>query len=226
MAIIHEALAQGSEAWLAARLGLATASEFHRIITSAKGDLSKSAPKYAHALVAETLLRRPLARAPGTPWAMARGTQFEPFARAEYARVNQVEVRQVGLVTTDDGRLGASPDGLIIGQPGGLEIKCLLDDHHVGFWAEGPGDDYRQQVQGNLAINELEWWDLYAWHPNLPPVTIRTYRDEPYIAKMGPALAAFLALRDDLLAKAAAAGWEAREAEPLPATFGALKVAA
>ena len=33
--------------------------KFSRIITAAKGDLSKSAPKYAHQLVAETLLGRP-----------------------------------------------------------------------------------------------------------------------------------------------------------------------
>jgi YqaJ-like viral recombinase domain len=225
MAIIHE-MEQGSDAWLAARLGIPTASEFHRIITSAKGDLSKSAGKYAHALVAETLLGRPLARSPGTPWAMARGKQLEPFAVAQYAFDNGVEVRRVGFVTTDDGLLGASPDGLIVGQRGGLEVKCLLDDGHVGVWADGPGDDFRQQVQGNLAICELDWWDLYVWHPELPPITIRTLRDEPYIAKMGPALAAFIAMRDALLCKAHEDDWHARVCAPVPATFGSVRAAA
>jgi hypothetical protein len=225
MAIIHE-MEQGSDAWFAARLGIPTASEFHRIITSAKGDLSASAGKYAHALVAETLLGRPLVRSPGTPWAMARGKELEPFAIAQYERDNGVEVRRVGFVTTDDGRLGASPDGLIVGQRGGLEVKCLLDDGHVGVFADGPGNDFRQQVQGNLAICELEFWDLYVWHPELPAIQIRTLRDEPYIAKMGPALAGFLTLRDGLLAKARTADWHARERAPVPATFGALRSAA
>jgi hypothetical protein len=225
MAIIHE-FEQRSEAWYAARLGIPTASEFHRIITAVKGDLSKSASKYAHALLAEKLLRRPLDKPPSTPWAMARGRQLEPFALAQYAREMGLDVRQVGFVTTDDGRLGASPDGLIVGEPGGAEFKCLLDDNHVSLWADGPGEDFRQQVQGNLAIAELEWWDLYGYHPNLPAVRIRTYRDEPYIAKMGVALVQFLEIRDELVAKAEQAGWEAHAAEPLPATFAAVRAAA
>jgi hypothetical protein len=225
MAIIHE-MVQGSDEWFAARLGIPTASEFHRIITASKGDLSKSAGKYAHALVAETLLGRSLAKPPGTSWAMERGRQLEPLAVAQYAQENKVEVRRVGLVTTNDGRVAASPDGLIIGTRGGLEVKCVLDDNHVGIWADGPGDDYRQQVQGNLAVAELEHWDLYAFHPVLPAVRIRTYRDEPYIAKLGIALGQFLDMRDELLMRANAEGWAAREPACIPATFGALKAAA
>ncbi len=202
---------QNSDAWLAARLGIPTASEFHRIITAVKGDLSKSARKYAHALVAETLLGRPLEKPPGTPWAMERGKLLEPPAIQQYSFTNDVEVRRVGFVTTDDGRVGCSPDGLIIGTRGGLEVKCTLDENHMGILLDGPGDDYKQQVQGNLATAELEWWDLYAYHPELPPKTIRTYRDEPYIAKMGAALTEFLAMRDEMLAKARASGFfEAR----------------
>jgi hypothetical protein len=219
-------MTQGSDAWLAARLGIPTASNFHRIITAAKGDLSKSAARYAHELVAETLLARPLAKPPGSPWAMIRGKELEPFARASYAQDNKVEVREVGLVTTDCGRLGASPDGLIDAERGAVEIKCLIDENHVGLWVDGPGDDYRQQAQGLLAVAELAWLDLYAWHPNLPAVKIRTYRDEPYIAKMQTALSEFLDMRDAMLAKAKATGWAAHESVGVPATFGAIKLAA
>jgi hypothetical protein len=225
MAVIHM-MEQGTPEWLAARLGIPTASEFHRIITASQGNLSKQAVKYAQALVAETLLGRPLARAPGIPWAMQRGKEMEPLALAQYARDNKVEVQRVGFVTTNDLKVGASPDGLIVDSRGGMEIKCVLDDHHVGIWSDGPGDDYRQQVQGNLAIAELDWWDFYAWHPELPPVQIRTYRDEPYIAKLGAALFEFLEIRDAMLAKAKEAGWAAREPVAIPATFGALKAAA
>lgn len=198
---------QGSDAWITARLGIPTASEFHRIITVVKGDLSKSARGYAHALVAETLLGRPLEKPPGTPWAMARGKALEPLAVQQYAFTNDVEVRAVGFVTTDNGKIGCSPDGLIVGTRGGLEIKCTLDENHMGIFVDGPGENYKQQVQGNIAIAELEWWDLYAYHPELPPVTIRTHRDEPFIAKMGAALTEFLALRDEMLAKALASGF-------------------
>jgi hypothetical protein len=217
---------QGSPEWLQARLGIPTASEFKRIVTAVKGDMSKSARQYAHALVAETLLGRPLEKPPGLPWAMVRGKALEQIAIQSYAAENNVTVRPVGFVTTDCGRIGASPDGLIVGTRGGLEIKCTIDETHMGILIDGPGDDYRQQVQGNIAVCELDHWDLYAWHPNLPSITIRTMRDEPYITKMRAALTEFLAIRDEMLARARASGWVARESDPAIATWSALKAAA
>lgn len=209
--MIPHYMEQGSPEWYAIRLGKPTASEFHRIITAVKGDLSKSARKYAHALIAETLLGRPLEKPPGAPWAMERGKQLEPLAIQQYAFSNDVEVRRLGFATTDDGRIGASPDGLIVGSRGGLEVKCTLDENHMRIWIDGPGDDYKQQVQASLAVCELEWWDLYAYHPELPPRTIRTYRDEPYIAKMNAAAIEFLAIRDEMLSKAMASGFFAND---------------
>lgn len=217
---------QGTPEWHAARLGIPTASEFSRIITPAKGDLSKSCVGYAHQLVAETLLGRQVTTLAGPTAAMLRGKELEPLARAQYCRDNKVEVQQVGFVTTNDGRLGASPDGLIVGARRGVEIKCVLDAQHVGIWAEGPGDDYRCQVQASVAICELIGWDLYVWHPELPPVKFSFDRDEAYIAKMSAHLGTFLNIRDELLARAQASNWTAREALPTPATFGAVRIAA
>lgn len=207
---------QGTPEWIQARLGIPTASEFHKIVGNSTGELSRSrdkkglsevAKKYAYRLVAETLLGRELEKPPGTPWAMDRGKRLEPLAREQYSFTNDVEVRTVGFVTTDDGRVGCSPDGLIIGARGGLEIKCLLDESHMGLLIDGPGDDFKPQVMGNLAGCELEYWDLYGFHPELPEVKIRTFRDERYIAKMGAALREFLEIRDAMLAKARASGF-------------------
>jgi hypothetical protein len=198
---------QGSPEWLTARLGIPTSSEFHRIITAVKGDLSKSARKYAHELVAETLLGEPLQSTIGNLDWIVRGKLLEPQAVQQYEFSNDVETRAVGFVTTDDGRIGCSPDRLIIGQRAGLEIKCTAPQNHLGFLIDGPGDDYKQQVQGQLGIAELEYVDLYGFHPSLPPVTIRTYRDEPYITKMRAALTEFLDMRDEMLAKARASGF-------------------
>ena len=133
---------QGTPEWIQARLGIPTASEFHKIVGNSTGELSRSrdkkglsevAKKYAYRLVAETLLGRELEKPPGTPWAMEQGKRLEPLAREQYSFTNDVEVRTVGFVTTDDGRVGCSPDGLIIGARGGLEIKCLLDESHMGL---------------------------------------------------------------------------------------------
>jgi hypothetical protein len=174
--------------------------------TAAKGDLSKSARKYAHQLVAETLLGEPLDTAIGTMEWILRGKLLEPQAVQQYEFTTDTETRAVGFITTNDGRLGCSPDRLIVGQRGGLEIKCTAPATHMGFLIDGAGDDYRQQVQGQLAIAELEYVDLYAFHPSLPPALIHTHRDEPYIAKMRAALTEFLDMRDAMLMKAKAGG--------------------
>lgn len=208
---------QGSDEWVAARLGIPTASEFAEIVSNSTGELSRSrsnkkemsaaAKKYAYRLVAETLLGRPLEKPPGNPWAMERGKQMEPLAIQQYSFSNDVEIRKVGFVTTDDGRLGCSPDGLVVGMRQGLEIKATLDDNHMGIFIDGPGDDYKPQVMGCLAICELDTWVLYAFHPQLPSATILTGRDEPYIARMGAALAEFLDMRDAMLVRAKASGF-------------------
>jgi hypothetical protein len=210
--IIHD-VEQGSAAWLQLRLGIPTASNFHRIITAVKGDLSKSARKYAAELVAETLLGRPLLDTGANVSAMQRGRELEPAGAAQYEFTTDVETRLIGFVTTDDGRIGCSPDRFIIGQRGGVEIKCQLDGGHMACWLDGPGDDYRQQVQGTMAVCEAAWWELYAYHPELPPLLLRTERDETYIAKMRAALAEFLDMRDEMLAKARQSGFFAEKRE-------------
>jgi hypothetical protein len=204
--IIHE-VEQGSPDWLRLRLGIPTASEFAKIITAAKGDLSKSARKYAHKLVAETLLGEPLESYVGNLDWVLRGKLLEPQAAAQYEFATDTTTRLVGFVTTDDGRIGCSPDRLIVGERGAVEIKCPMAENHMGILIDGPGDDYKQQAQGIMAVAELAWCDLYAYHPGLPPVTIRTMRDEPYIAKMRAALAEFLDMRDEMLMRARASGF-------------------
>ncbi len=220
---------QDTPEWLALRLGLPTASEFHKIVGNSTAELSRSrdkkslsevARKYAHRLVAETLLGRPVEKPPGSPWAMARGKALQETAARQYAFAHDIELQPTGFVTTDCGRLGCSPDALIIGTLGGLEIKCALDEGHMGHFLDGPGDDFKPQVQGCLAICELDWWDLHAYHPELPPLTIRTYRDEAYIKRLQASLAEFLAIRDQMLEQARGTGFfEHRAAEPPAAPY-------
>ena len=81
----------------------------------------------------------------------------------------------------------------------------------MALFIDGVDDRFKPQVQGNLAGCELEFWDLHGYHPELPSITIRTYRDEPYIAKLSAALAEFLAIRDEMLAKAMQSGFFAND---------------
>jgi hypothetical protein len=198
---------QGSEAWQTARLGIPTASEFHKIVTPARGELSKQSRGYAHQLVAEILLGVPCgANIENMEW-VARGRLLEPIAAEQYEFTTDAVTKPVGFITTDDGLLGCSPDRLIVGTRGGLEVKCCNPGTHMGYVLDGVPDTYRPQVQAQLAIAELAWVDLYCFHPDLPPVIIRTQRDDSYIAKMSAALREFLDMRDEMLAKARASGF-------------------
>lgn len=191
--IIHD-VQQNTPAWYALRLGIPTASEFHKIITPTKGEFSKQADKYAFYLIAEAVLHEPLDSISHLQ-RIEEGRLLEPDAANQYAFVKEVELIKVGFITTDDGRMGASPDRLIAGKPGALEIKCPAPHTHVGYRLGGPGDDYRPQVQGQMLVGELEFVDFYSYHPRMPPVLLHTMRDPLYIAKMSAALRQF----DDML---------------------------
>ena len=203
----HFPVTQLTPEWHALRLGIPTASQFHRIITAAKGELSKSASRYAHALVAEILLGEAQDAPIGDLEWVARGRQLEPHAVRQYEFETDTETRPGGFVTTDDGRMGCSPDRLVMGEAGAVEVKCCSPAVHMGLLMDGPGDDHRQQVQGLLLVAELDFVDFYGWHPDLPPASWRTGRDEPYIAKMRAALNEFCDMKEDMLRRALASGF-------------------
>lgn len=205
------AVLQGSDAWRRLRLGIPTSSCFDKIVTptgrmsvakDGKG-FSQQARKYAHQLVAETLLGRALDDdLDGLRW-IVRGKELEPDAAKLYEMMHGCRTLPIGFITTDDGTVGCSPDRLIDGLHAGLEIKCPAPNTHVGYMVDG-FEDYAAQVQGQLFVAEFEWVDRMAFHPELPPVIVRTYRDEPFIKGLASALDAFLDMKADMLAKASA----------------------
>jgi len=173
---------QGSEDWFQARLGIPTASRFKDIITPAKGEKSKSYKTYMYELIAEKLIKEK-ENTFKTEW-MERGNKIEPLARSSYEFIHDVSVKEVGIMLNDDGTIGASPDGLI-GEKGGLEIKCPKPATIVKYLINNQLPlEYKPQVMGNLWISEREWWDFLAFHPVMKFFQIRVYRDEEYIKKM------------------------------------------
>src|SRR5258708_24160587 len=109
---------QGSVEWYRARIGIPTASEFHQIVTPAKGLLSKSSRKYAYRLIAERLLNRPMESVEGQQW-MERGKELEPKAAAQYEFVNAVALERIGSCTTYAGMIGARTERLASGAAAG-----------------------------------------------------------------------------------------------------------
>ena len=131
--------------------------------------------------------------------AMQRGIDNEPDAVKQFSRITGLGVRQVGFITTDDERFGCSPDGLIIGEHEGLEIKCREVHHHVRHMLKGATDEYYAQLQMQCWVADLRAVHFYAYHPELPPGYERVLRDEGYIAKLVPALFDFAARFDAAL---------------------------
>jgi len=177
---------QCSPEWYQIRSGIPTASNFSKLVTS-KGEPSKTLPVYAQLLAAEKYAGKTLDEWQGNQWT-ERGKELEGDARDLYAFQYDVEPVQVGFITDDQGRYGCSPDSLIDDE-GMLEIKCLKTENHVKAFLyfnkhEKCPTDYVQQTQGQLYVAEREWCDLFFFHPDLPHLTIRQYRDENFIKRL------------------------------------------
>lgn len=184
---------QGSPEWHQARLGIPTASQFSRIVSTKTRKVLAGSETYRHELLAEWLIGIPGGM--DARGLMERGTQMEPWAVGWYELQREVTTTPVGVCLRDDRLVACSPDRFV-GDDGGLEIKCPGAKQHVSNML-GMTDEYHAQVQGNLWIAERKWWDLLSYHPELPPVIVRIERDEAYIEALASGVASFIA---DLLA--------------------------
>jgi hypothetical protein len=201
---------QGEPAWFAARAGIPTASEFHRIITPKREQLAEGRWSYAFRLAAERLLGESTQSIDGLQW-VERGKILEGDAVSHYEFTRGRQTAKVGFITPDHGRYGCSPDRLIVGKDGdplgGLEIKCPSSPVHLAYFINGAGEDYRCQVQGSLMVTGFEFWDFQSYHPQLPEVLVRFTRDEPFIRKMQSALDQFCEEIDHIVEKVKEAGY-------------------
>ena len=203
---IHD-MAQGSLDWYNLRIGIPTSSAFERIVAPSTGKISRpktgkgladKVRKFAFFLVSEKLLNRSLESLDGLEW-IDRGKELEPMAVKMFEFENEVETKPVGFITTDDMQIGCSPDRLMIGINGAVELKCPAPQTHVGYMEEGFGDDYIPQVQGQMLVGEFDFVKLYSFHPELPPHTTLTNRDEEYIGNLRDALTEFNDYRLEML---------------------------
>ena len=55
---------------------------------------------------------------------------LEPYALKAFEKANETLIERVGFITTNDGRIGCSPDGLI-GEDAGIEVKCPNPRQHL-----------------------------------------------------------------------------------------------
>jgi len=187
--IIHNC-EQGGEEWIRLRLSIPTASCFDQIITPKTMKLSASSPTYMHVLLAQWITGEPLDTFEGD-WTR-HGHEYEDESRSSYAFASGQSIEQVCLITTNDGMVGASPDGMV-GDDGLVELKCTKGNTHVAYLLKRDVDEkYRTQLQGQLWVCEREWVDIQSYCVGFPSVVIRVNRDDDYISKLSDAVLSFV----------------------------------
>lgn len=177
--MIHRDVEQRSEEWYSLRLGIPTASEFSKLVTPAKVEISKQLEDYAMVLAAEAWSKQEV-----DPWAgnvyTDNGIEMEDRARAYYALLTGRDTEDVGFVTSDSIEAGASPDALLEG--GVLEIKNLGAKQHIRCLGMNSCPlDYLMQVQGQILVgwdDGIRWADLLLYSDQLPPKVFHVEPDQ------------------------------------------------
>lgn len=181
---------QGSVAWYNARLGIPTSSNFEKIVTP-KGEKSKQSRKYLYRLIAERLIKESQDDQIGFVQWVDRGKAEEGNAAAMFEFTHERRLQPGRFVTTDDGRIGCSPDRLLDDKEA-VEIKSPAPWTQIGYLLDGPGDNYRPQVQGQLYVGGFRAVHFYSYHPQMPPFLKVTVPDMGFQRILQSSLAWFL----------------------------------
>ncbi len=187
---------QRTEQWIQDRLGCVTASRLSDVLAIVKSGYSASRKNYMAELICERLTGVPYPHF--TSKEMEWGIEQEPFARSAYEATTGVLVQEVGFIRHPDiSDTGASPDGLV-GDNGGLEIKCPTTATHIETMRSGKADSkYYPQMQWAMECCDRDWWDFASFDPRLPEglqlFVVRVHRDEVFLKEARAEVVKFLA---------------------------------
>lgn len=187
---------QGSADWLAARLGIATASEFDCLLVNGKGEagFGAAAFSYMNQLIGERITGE-AAELPFITRATERGHELEAVARELYESREEVTAENVGIILNHGA--GYSPDALI-GSSGLIEIKTKLPKFQVDvILADEIPKEHIAQCQGGLWLSEREWIDFISYWPGMPLFVKRAYRDEVMIRKLQERVETFYEIMEE-----------------------------
>jgi hypothetical protein len=190
---------QRSPEWWRARRGIPTASGFDRILTT-KLKPSAGMEKYICELVAERMSEPADDGDQYVSPAMWHGMQAEKEAREWYSLNSEHAVTEVGFCLSDCRRWGCSPDGLV-GDEGGLELKCPMLKTHTEYVLKGKvPPKFLSQIHGALLITGRKWWEFVSYAPGLTPLQFRV---EPgaHTEALAAALEVFWVKYKDALAR-------------------------
>lgn len=191
---------QGSDAWLKLRSGRITASNMHRLVTPLGKIRTGEGPETMLCeMVAERLLGEPLPQS--TFFNGEQGNLIEESARPAFTLETGLDVQQIGFIETDDGAAGCSPDGIIVGQECGLEIKCPMLPTAIKYLISGEvPPDYVLQIQTSLFVTGWQMWKFMSFRRGWPPLILDIEPDDKIQDAISEAVAAFTARLDEAMA--------------------------
>jgi putative phage-type endonuclease len=201
-------LEQRTDAWLAARVGKVTASQFKHVLAKTQKGLPTAArTTYLWQQVIERLTGQPAQVA--KTMAMQWGTDQEPAALQAYNEAHLVNVEAVGFVQHPTLAVGCSPDGLVtedMASTGLVEIKCPFNSaNHLETWLSGMPEEHMAQVQGQMWLTGREWCDFVSFDPRMPDdlqlYVQRVQRNPEYIAGLEREIITFLSEVDAIVQK-------------------------
>ena len=187
---------QGTDKWRGIKAGVASPSNFDRLITASMKP-SSQADDYLYELMGEWVVGMCKELPPNLYW-VNRGTDIEPQARAQYEFATGSEVDEVGFIYKDKKKLiGGSPDGLTTAK--GLEIKCPSPIIHVSYLLQGVcPKKYQPQVQGSMWITGLKQWDFMSYHPDFDSLIVTVESDPAWQATISKILPPFAKRIEDM----------------------------
>lgn len=152
---------QGTDEWMLSRMGVITASAAHSIIKKgrSKGSKSEQRKTYMNKLISQIGTR---ALPDPISFKQAEwGHENEPLARDAFEAKELKIVTQCGFVYKDESlRCGISPDGLLMDERKGLEIKCpYTSEVHADTLLNGTiKPEYITQIQYSMWVTGWESW--------------------------------------------------------------------
>ena len=199
MEIIRDII-QGTPEWMALRVGSVGASSLSKIITT-QGKRSTQRQLYLYTLAGEILTGKK-AESYSNKY-MADGIDNEPQSRMGFQLETMKQVEEVALIFPD-GRPGwhCSPDGCVIGEDAGLELKSVIPSTQVKYLLKNElPTEYLLQCQMSLFVSGWPLWYFCSACPGLPLLIVEVTRDEHLISIIKEELTLFVKELNDIVDK-------------------------
>lgn len=200
--------------WLLQRRGKFTASEFHRLMASpGKNELPTGAKTYAKEKAVELMANMDETEkyiSVDMQWGIDHEVEaIELFAELTGYSIEKTGDFQEAIALGDD--ISCTPDGLILGEKIGIEVKCPKSKTHFDYCLIKSAQDLKEiapeyywQVMGSMHITGYDRWYFISYDPRYKKPEDRLHfisikRDEQDISLLEQRLLMAIVYRNLLL---------------------------